>query len=368
MKFCAVLRNHPKDAPGGAEYQSYLISRELARRGHECHYVAYQSGENETIEDDGIIVHRRDTSHSGVIQTLADINADVYYFRLAPDLPLLWRAKRRLNGVFAYNISRNIQCQPLFSGGPYDTSDSYLRSLTSTVRYAVYRYLLRTPDIIFTQTRHQKMQLESNHGLKSTVVGNGHPIPAQEIEKESPPVVLWLASLKEVKNPEKFIQLYEATKDLPAQFWIVGRPVNDTVYNMIKEKTARYDTLEYLGGCGILESNEYFKQASVYVHTGDREGFPNTFIQSWLHKTPVISFCTDPDSALAKNDIGAHCKSLEESESFLRELIDDEEYRIRMGEAARRYGIENHSIGTIVDTIERELGRFIEELPTTNIH
>lgn len=362
MKFCAVLRSYPKDVPGGAEYQTYLLCRELANRGHEAHYIAHQSDETSIKRDDNIIVHRfnRDEK-TDLLASLSELQADVYYFRIAQDLPLLWRAKRRIDSKFAYNISRDIQCLPMFAGGPYQDSTTGVGNFVNRLRYATYRYLLRTPDIIFAQSNQQQTLLKQNHSLQSVVIGNGHPVPDADFEKESPPVVLWLASLKQVKNPDIFINLFESTNDLPCQFWVVGRPADKKIHDLIRRTAAEHENFEYLGGCGIIESNEYFKKASVYVHTGNSEGFPNTFIQSWLHQTPVVSFYSDPDAALANNDIGAHCDSVDEAASVLRQLITDSEYRTAVGNNAREYGITHHSIETIVDKIERQLGNLIVE-------
>nr|WP_170155519.1 glycosyltransferase [Halopiger aswanensis] len=232
-------------------------------------------------------------------------------------------------------------------------------------RYAIYRYLLRVPDVIFTQTRQQQALLEENHDLQSTLIGNGHPVPDPDFKKETPPVVLWLSSLKRVKNPETFIRLFEATEDLSCQFWIVGRPVNEEVHEYVQQKADQHEKLEYLGGCGVQESNEYFKKASVYVHTGGSEGFPNTFIQSWLHRTPVVSFSTDPDSAIKNNTIGVRCKSIKEAKETITQMIEDPEYCGQISMNAREYGINNHSIEKITDRIERRLETLIEETHNT---
>lgn len=354
-KFCAVLRKYPKDVPGGAEYQAYLICRELAQRGHQSHYVAHRSETTNTETDDEITVHRMG-KETDTIDTLEDIQADFYYFRLAQDLPILWHAKRQINAQFVYNISRDIQCQPLFAPGPYHDSNGPLARNIVRGRYAIYRYLLRSADELFVQSRQQQTAIEANHSLESTVIGNGHPIPKDNFQKGSPPVVLWLASLKRVKNPEIFVNLVEAASDLPCQFWIVGRPVDDEIEAMIDEKTSEYGNLTYHGGCGILESNKFFRKASVYVHTGDSEGFPNTFIQSWLHKVPVLSFWSDPDSVLETDATGDRCHSMDEAEANLRKLINDDSYREKIGANAREYGIKNHSIESIVDRVERQLG------------
>ncbi len=356
MKFCAVLGKHPKDTPGGAEYQAFLITRELAKRGHEVHYVAHKSDRTTTEIDEGINVHRLNSEkQSEIINKLAQIQADVYYFRIAPDLPLLWRAKGQVDGRFVYNISRNVQCRRRFAPGPRKEADSIIHSIADRIRYGTYRTLLQVPDELFAQTEHQRTLLQENHGLESTLVGNGHPIPETDIQKRSPPIVLWLASLKQVKRPELFIRLAERTQGLPVQFWIVGRPAETDVHEMVQQAVTGQDNLEYLGGTGILESNQYFRKASVYVHTGNSEGFPNTFIQAWLHQTPVISVGTNPDSVLTEQNVGEYHQSIEGAESTLRDYIHNKSTRKNVGQAARNYAEKEHSISAIVDTIETQL-------------
>lgn len=356
MRFCAVLRTYPKDSPGGAEYQAYLICRELARRGHETHYVAHQSDTASMTEDDGITVHRLEasTARRDVVRTLADVNADTYYFRLAPDLPLLWLAMRRLDATFVYNVSRTAQCHPLFAPGPTERTGGLLDAV-ATGRFAVYRWLLRSPDEIFAQTREQQALLERHHGLASTLVGNGHPIPNRNGEKPAPPIVLWLANIKSVKNPKTFLRLVDDLEDLKCHFCMVGRPVDDDLHRYVRQTEREHDNFEYHGGCDIFESNDYFARASVYVHTGESEGFPNTFIQSWLHRTPVVSLCTDPEGVLRDNDVGVHAESYAEARNQVARLIEDSEFRNRLGRRAREYGVEYHSIDAVVDRVERRI-------------
>lgn len=357
MRFCAILRNYPKDVPGGAEYQAYLIARELGKRGHEVHYVAHSSIETSTTQDDGITVHRMEGVRGRkVIKQLKQIDPDTCYFRLATDLPLLARAKRQIDSTFVYNISRDIQCEPLFAGGPYRDSESIARRVLNTGRYAVYRALLRVPDHVFAQNERQQQLLRDNHGIKSALVGNGHAVPEGEIDKESPPVVLWLSNLKSVKNPELFLEVADRCRDLPCQFWMVGRPIDDELHETVRRRATEQDNLEYHGGCGIVESNEYFAKASIYVHTGDTEGFPNTFIQSWMHRTPVIALKTDPDAVLQRHEIGARCESLDKMVSQVSQLIAEPGRREFLGENARQYASEKHGIDAVVDRIESELG------------
>lgn len=356
MKFCAILRNYPKDTPGGAEYQAYLIARGLGKRGHEVHYVAHSSTETSTTQDDGIIVHRMEkTGNKNIVKRLRSIDPDTCYFRLATDLPLLARVKRHINSTFVYNVSRNIQCESLFAGGPYRDSESLARRLFNTGRYAVYRALLRVPDHVFAQNKRQRQLLHDNHGIESTLVGNGHAVPEGEIDKESPPIVLWLSNLKSIKNPKLFLEVADQCQDLPCKFCMVGRPIDDDLHRTVLRQAAGQDNLKYHGGCGIVESNEYFAKASVYLHTGNTEGFPNTFIQSWMHQTPVIALKTDPDAVLQQHEIGVRCESIDEMMSQVARLIAEPNLREVLGENAQQYASAEHSIEAVIDRIETEL-------------
>jgi len=137
---------------------------------------------------------------------------------------------------------------------------------------------------------------------------------------------------------------------------MVGRPVDDNLHGTIRSRATEQDNLEYHGGCGIVESNEYFAKASVYVHTGDAEGFPNTFIQSWMYRTPVIALKTDPDAVLQRHEVGVRCESIDAMVSQVSQLIAEPDRREVLGGNARQYASEDHGIDAVVDRIEAELG------------
>jgi len=350
MKFCAVLRNHPEDRPGGAEYQSHLICEELAARGFETHYVAHRASTERVDESEGVMIHRCTGGGRSIIEKLRMIDADVYYFRLFPDLPLLYRARRTIDAMFTYNISRSVQCAPLFTGG-VRSDTNLIGSALEKVQYGTYRFLLKTPDLVFAQTAEQQHMLEQYHGLDAKVVGNGHPVPERACSKTSPKVVLWLGNLKAVKRPQDFIRVVESIHNTDIRFWIVGRPVDSEVHKYVERRARKIPSLEYHGGCDIDECNAYFQQASLFVHTGVAEGFPNTFIQSWLHEVPVISLDTDPDRVLEVKSIGYHSESIDDAAVRVMELSDQDKKRARMGRAARSYAIEHHDMKVVVDRL-----------------
>lgn len=358
MKFCAVLSHYPKDVPGGAEYQAYLICRELAKRGHDSHYVAHDTIEDSTLEDEGITVHKINRGSTGIASVLAElmeIDADVFYFRNIFDISLASICKHTVDGEIVFNISHDKQCQPIRArpspNYEYGTMRDYLRH----ARLSFYKALLRIPDQLFVQTTFQQEQLHTHRGLESTIIGNGHPVPEQPKSKKEPPTVLWLASLKDWKQPIKFVDMATRCRDLDCKFELLGRPVDGDLRARIEQRIDDVPNVEYLGGCDIEESNRYIARSSLFVNTSDGEGFPNTFIQSWLRETPVVSLSCDPDGILSTNRIGRVSGTIDQLEADVRELVSDDELRRQIGQNARQYAIENHSTEAIVDRLLEEL-------------
>jgi glycosyltransferase involved in cell wall biosynthesis len=220
-----------------------------------------------------------------------------------------------------------------------------------------WRTLLRYPERILAQTRQQQQSLEENRGIQSQYVGNGHPVPDGTIEKGTPPVVLWLASLKAWKQPENFLTLARECRDLDCRFWLVGRPADADVHQRVTEATSELENTTYKGGCSFEESNDFFERASLFVNTSiaGAEGFPNTFVQAWLRKTPVVSLHKDVDGALAEHGVGALAADEQQFVEIVRDLMPNSEKRIGMGERAQEFATERYSISVVVDRLKKAI-------------
>lgn len=361
MKFCAVLRTHPTDTPGGAELQTQLICSELSRRGHEPWYIAYCSDENETVEREGVTVVRMDTGGGyrgkrAVLSRTREIDPDVLYFRIIKDLPLATLAKQVTDAHIAFNVSHDAHCLSRFADWPGKNNGNYVHTGYRRLKLAFHRSLLAVPDTRFVQTKTQQRLLEENRNLDTIVTGNGHPVPDSEPEKVDPPVVLWLASLKRWKQPHVFVDIAESCRDLECEFWMVGQPTDAALAEEIEERADALSNLDYLGGCTIEESNRFIERASVFVNTSKQEGFPNTFIQSWFRKTPVVSLHADPLDQHGENGIGYYgVGDRAEMVRKVRGLIEKPENRRRIAEEAYDYACKNNDICSVVERIERGL-------------
>lgn len=361
MRFCAVLGVYPKNVPGGAEVQSYLICKELARRGYDSHYVAHSSESSLTKIDEGIKVHQLDPNQTSLrekINYLSEINADVYYFRNKKDITLASICSRIFDALVLYNISSDYLCKPIYSIPKKQSFD--INGVIGSFRLMYQKSLYGIPDKLLAQTETQKNLLEEHRGIDAKIVPNGHPVPDPPFRKTEPQIILWLASLKSRKQPEVFINLSKQCTDLDAQFWIVGRPSDKDVSNMVRSETSDLENIEYKGGCTYNQSHSYFSKASLFVNTSvaGTEGFPNTFVQSWLHETPVISLHKDVDGMLNNKEAGVLANDFDKLTQFLRELITNDSDRCCLGSRARQIAIEKYSVEVVCDKLESVLRDF----------
>lgn len=352
MRFCSILRRHPKDTPGGSEYQTHLISKVLACRGHETFYITTKSPDSGIYSEDGVTVYKLNRGLPSIIRTIRKINPDVLYMRLSSQLLYLPFIKPFFHGIVIYHVSHDEVCQPVLSPWPGKSSTPSTRWVFRRVRSIISRASIQQADMIFTQKDEQSKMLLKNRGVQSKLVGNGHPVPLGGFPKPEPPIVLWLASLKEWKRPEIFVDLAEECSDLQARFQIVGRPADSDVANKIESRVSGISNLSYLGGCSIAESNEYIGKSSIFVNTSISEGFPNTFIQSWLREVPVVSLSVDVNDML-KQGLGGYL-AVDQSNlaSLVRRLIEHKQERMQLGRDARKIAKKKFDIEKIVDDIE----------------
>jgi glycosyltransferase involved in cell wall biosynthesis len=81
--------------------------------------------------------------------------------------------------------------------------------------------------------------------------------------------------------------------------------------------------------------------------------FPNTFIQAWMRKTPVVSLDTDPDDVIKKNQLGLHSANFDQMVKDVRLLLTDTHLCQHMGENAYRYATKEHNVHNTVDRLEK---------------
>lgn len=222
----------------------------------------------------------------------------------------------------------------------------FSRSMLS-IQAIGYWFDINLADAIIVQNKNQMRMLQKNFNREGILINISIPLQ-KKYEKVDPPIVLWVGSVADVKQPELFVNLAKAIPS--ARFQMIGGHSSnqEELYNIIKKSAKNVSNLELIGVVPFDEIDEYFGRSSILVNTSMFEGFPNAFIQAWMHCVPVISLNADPNELICKKKIGFHSSTFEQMVIDLKKLISDREMRLEMGENGRRYIESNHDINEII--------------------
>src|SRR6185369_5794293 len=154
------------------------------------------------------------------------------------------------------------------------------------------------------QTAYQQQLLRENHGVESVVINMMVEPPTRAATPVTKDIdVLWLSNLRSLKRPELALELARQLPDM--KFTIAGGPMpgGETYYDDVAAAAARLPNVTMLGAVRYSDTGALFDRAKLFLNTSSIEGFPNTFLQSWIRAVPVVSFF-DPDGLVNRLQLG----------------------------------------------------------------
>lgn len=356
-RLCYCMDRHPFYAVGGANRQMYLLARELGDRhkisftcrrpaGHGRwlrrwalsgrHRIRMYSEDCAASEpsERAAVFDRRYTA------LLEDIDADLYHARATiPNFPVAHR-------VVARSARRR---KLLFTAAHW--FDCTLEHIPEAARQQ-YADAISNADVLTCLSEEMKNKLAAVYNREVLHIRSGHPVPTRLPPKDDPPLILWLGRLNaDWRRPELFVELARRLRDIPARCVMIGPgtsfPIGDAgkIGRRITDAAARLPSLTYLPGVLPGKDNAWIARASVLVNTSSHEGFPNTFQQSWLRRTPVASLNVNPDQVLQKHGLGVCTEGdLQELADTITQWVTTPHERLRIGERCRSYAKTHHDI------------------------
>ncbi|KKK81418.1 hypothetical protein LCGC14_2813630, partial [marine sediment metagenome] len=223
-----------------------------------------------------------------------------------------------------------------------------------------YKYGLNNATIIIAQNNDQIFELEKFKKRKIRnikLIKSGYNIIKKDnIEKKN---ILWVSRAIEWKRAEIFLKL--AQKMPNKDFIIICNKANNKIYwKTISDNAFKIRNLKFLSFIPFHKIDSYFqeakifintsiygyfKEAKIFINTSIYEGFPNTFIQAFKNKTPVISLNVNPDEILTKNKIGIFCHDdLKKMEFSINQFFENQELYDSYSKNAFSYVKNNHDI------------------------
>jgi glycosyltransferase involved in cell wall biosynthesis len=348
---------------GGAELQQVMVAKGLVDRGYRVSMICLDFGQEDEVKFDGITVFRAFRPDEGipvlrfVWPRLTDIwaclsraKADIYY----------QRAASMLTGVMAAFCKTHSKKSIFAAAG----NPNFERN-TSRIRFRrdrwIYEYGLRNVDCILVQNIEQARLCRDNFNRESVLVPNCYQPPMSRSLSDAREI-LWVSTVRRLKRPELFLDLAEA---LPQhKFKMVGGPGAGAgewhLFEAINARAKTVKNVEFLGFVPPSKIDTHFDSAALFVNTSESEGFPNTFLQSWAHEIPTVSF-VDCGARVDGRPVGRTVQSMEEMIGVVTALMSDEETRAKEGEVCRGFVERYHSLERILDLYETVFGTVLSE-------
>lgn len=328
---------------GGAEVQLRTLGCAFSEKGYEVHFIVDDFGQSDLEVVNDIFIHKVSFKYRGgpnyylpvtwiqFCKELNKIGADVHLIKFPRDLLLPL-------GFFCKLKDRKL----IFIGQTdADVDLNFLKKTGNIFSYWSYKIGLRWADHFIAQNEKQQRGFKKTFNKDAYIIKSILTLPeVKNIIKKN--YILWVGNNSSEKQPEKLLELAKKLPDY--NFKMIMAPTSTRLGDsFITEKLSSVPNLEYLGYIPFSMISKFFQSASLFVSTSLREGFPNTFLQAWQFRTPVVTLNVDPDGIIKKLNLGRHSETFEQLCDDVRELMKKDTLRNEMGENAKIYVYKNHS-------------------------
>jgi glycosyltransferase involved in cell wall biosynthesis len=339
---------------GGESVQHVLLARAWRDLGHDVSIIVHDEGQGAKRVIDGITAIAAHTRNGGIpglrffhprasklVGALSAADADIYY-----------QSPAGVNTGFTAWFTRMMGRQFIFR----IASDSDCEKEHPRIRFLrdrmLYDFGLKRADVVAAQTLHQQRMLRDNHGIDAPVINMIVEAPQRAgapVEKDID--VLWLSNLRALKRPELALELARQLPDV--KFTLAGGPMpgGQMYYDDVAAAAARLPNVTMLGAVRYADTGPLIDRAKIFLNTSSIEGFPNTFLQSWIRGVPVVSFF-DPDGLVNRLQLGRIARTVDDMREALRGLVDVPVYRENIGRRAREYALREYTSGVAARYLE----------------
>jgi glycosyltransferase involved in cell wall biosynthesis len=317
---CFVIPKFVTFSTGGAELQVHLLSQQFLKNGWNVEVICRGAGHEQTIAKSPHFDSRIKYSYYKrtsffctdffkVFRLLMKSRSKWIYNRTDDAATAAVAAFAKLTGrKSVYALASDDDASPAkylpeYKKIKYGNAIKRLIRLTDiSILDMMVRWGKKHVSVVICQTYPQQKLFESNFGRQSYVVSNSAVAATGDIsQKEN--IVLWVGNFRAVKQPNLFMELASGFANHPQwQFVMIGEADNASL--PLIEKMKKQQNFFFKGSLDYEETTLWFRKAKIYVNTSSIEGFPNTFIQSWLNHCQIVSLNANPDHLLDDKEMG----------------------------------------------------------------
>ena len=285
-----------KSTFGGSEVQLYFLGREVSNNSQfKVNFIVSDYGQKkeESFED----IKLRKSFKNKDSNLLKSIKLITNVAKIKPNVVIL-RSLNPFLGILAVFL-RFKKIKLIYMVAHDNETDKTHKDYNGFVKKRLIRMLFKNASIIISQNGYQKEMLRKQN-ITSKIIKSGYPIKTKfEDEKKN---ILWVGRSDKWKQPKLFLDL---AKKFPKEKFIMICPpstYSPELSEQIELLVMNIKNLVFIKFVPFEEIHSYFANAKAYVNTSEQEGFPNTFIQAAMNKTPIISLNVNPDNFLDKNE------------------------------------------------------------------
>lgn len=330
---------------GGAERQTFLLARNLARCGVRVAHVVYAVDSPEVDPKAPVtLVQRPHPQEYGsarafaretaeVWRSLSEADAGVQVFRGASGavgVGGLWARLRRRRLVFAGANNGD------FTGGSFHgPRDPRAQMFAAGMRMTHAGVVQSADQIDLARTRFPHLRAQQ---IASFV----EPAPATEDGADG---FLWVSRLAAYKRPLLYADLAAALPE--ARFWMIPveipEPGQAEMLAELQRRSRELPNLELLPQRSHADLQDLIGHSVAMVNTSSYEGMPNTWLEGWARGVPALTLSFDPDGRIAENGLGVSADgSWEAFVTGARELWTRRGDRDELGARVRAYVADVH--------------------------
>lgn len=343
-----IVNTHFFDTVGGSQLQCDIIAEELQKRGHKVTYLAVD-GKDKTYNTSYSVVGVK--RNGGLIgKKISNIDPDILYWRFNKKFfykSLKSSANNNMKVVFAVSNIRDLQPLSATLRSPISIQNfkNYvLKNIVSLFNHLGFFY-------VDALTVNNENQLDLSIKSTKIYVPNATNVKS-DIFKWHKPFVLWVANIKDRKQPELFVKLARNFVHKEVDFLMMGK-IEDQKYEWLQDQNKVSENFHYLGSQPIEKVNGALKESLFLVTTSTPEGFSNNIIQAWLQATPVVAYEFDPGGLIQEHELGyVSSGDFNRFSENVEKMIDDVNLRTHLGEKSLEFACDHFSTNKTIDLLE----------------
>ncbi len=355
MKIAIVLKTFPPEVIGGMETQTKKMATELYKDHHEVTIFTKSFGCHDDSDVPYEVVRIQNWKLNSFLSDLTFLAfAFIALLRRRKEFDVLQCMMLYPVGFLGYAVSK-ITGLPYFAwirGGDY-----YLMNDIWWKRWMM-RLVLEDTLVLAQSQEIRKDILKDfeNIDAEIDVLGNAVSIPAETTSGSS---ILYVGRLVPKKGLEYLI---EAMAELEAPLTVVGEgSERDKLEKLAAELGAN---VTFVGEVAPDEVDKYYRSAGIFVLPSvEGEGMPNVVLEAMSWGLPVVATNSGGLPTMIDDGRTGYVVPMRNSDALedrIRTLLDDDEKRETMGDAARMYVRDNHSWEWLVNELEMTYARVVE--------